>query len=130
MSKEQSLRTALLAAGTGLGMGDLVTQLETSATEQEIRRGILDVAQSDHVLIYMRRIRNPEAVPPDHSYWVERDAGNRARLEALKAWLTRGQVRTYETEWTGRALNAAYLDQFCDDVCSDLARLIREKAGD
>jgi NACHT domain- and WD repeat-containing protein len=136
---ERELCAILLGAVERLGWprGDPRREkYEASATEREIARGALSVADADeHVFCFFR---STESLPDDAPAAGFRDLDQhghpdhtaRERLAALKRRLREylpGNVYDYEARWTGTRATDTHIDRLCADVEHVLSRVIRDE---
>ncbi|HEX2695416.1 MAG TPA: AAA family ATPase, partial [Acidobacteriota bacterium] len=109
------------------------TKYETSATEQEILAGALQVPDaSDHVFCYFRKVNGlpPDGTAKDIVDLDQRgnaDLETRGKLENLKSRLRTllpGHVADFEASWTGNGITTGHIDDLCQKVTADLESVI------
>ena len=134
---ERRLRSILIEA---VGQFDLpeekTIKYRTSATEQEILRGLMEEEGArDHVFCFFRRINGlPQSiVARDFIDLDEKGTPDREailRLQGLKNRLEKrlpANTFHYETRWDKKGPLYNHIDQLCADVLTNLSRVIEEE---
>jgi WD40 repeat protein len=115
---------------------DTLTKYTTSATEQEIMKGALQICDAhDHVFGFFRSI---EGLPDDESAraFIDLDKEGRwdtnptAKLRDLKKRIgdtLPGNVHQYSAKWLGNEITLDHLSQLCEDVYQCLSEVILDE---
>ena len=124
----------LAAVQAGLAEADLV-KYQTSATEQEIIHGALQVVHArEHIFCFAREIQD---LPHDKRAGdlldllnETPDANAAERLSDLKLRLTGvlgDNYHEYQVNWSEGGVSEGYLEHLCNDVYQELARVIQKE---
>jgi len=111
---------------------DAALKYTTSATEQEIVAGALNVSDAnEHVFCFLRDIKGmPDDVSATSFRETEPEAARKqvALKKRLKKQLS-GNVHEYTAEWQGDGPSQEHLDQLCTDVFAELSKVILAETG-
>ena len=134
---EQRLQHTLEEGARRLGLPpDTLTKYTTSATEQEILKGAMQIRGAhDHVFGFFRSI---EGLPDDKSArefidlnkegrW---DTNSTTRLRDLKKRINDmlpGNVHQYSAKWLGKGITLDHLGQLCEDVYQCLSEVMLDE---
>jgi WD40 repeat protein len=130
---ENQIRHILLNAVKQLGLPpEAELKYTASATEQEIVAGALRVENArEHVFGYFREIHGLSQAEGCKDYLdAETDAvQQQVRLkERLRQQLV-GNTHDYQAVWQMKSPSLDHLDQLCEDVYTDLSKVIFSEAG-
>lgn len=145
--KESKLKSILLDAINKLRWAEEDKRhfkYETSATEQEIIKGVLNPPENvknseEHVFAFFREIEDADKILYDeHSrYFFDYnddescDESSKQKLKELKrkveSKLPSSNVFKYDTEWTGEKITINHLNELCNDVYYSLEKVIQEQ---
>ncbi|MEN6553436.1 MAG: AAA family ATPase, partial [Methanobacterium sp.] len=147
---EKRLKSILLNAIDELGWNKddpRRFKYESSATEQEIIKGVLNLPKDDslseeHVFSFIRKIKGKKSIYFD-DYSKDFfdftasgtiDASAEEKLAALKdkieKKLSKSNRFDYETEWEEKGVNKKHIKKLCDDVYSSLEKVINEQINE
>ncbi len=132
---QQRLRPALAAAAEAAGLGERAcAKYRTSATEQEITEGALDVpGAEEHVFCF---VRETAGLPADAGGFRDvapsglPDEEAAGLLDTLKDRLRArlpGHVFEYAVDWRDGAPGTDHLERFCGDVLASLRGIIDDE---
>ena len=111
---------------------DAALKYTTSATEQEIVAGALNVLDAnEHVFCFLRDIKGmPDDVSATSFRETEPEAARKqvALKKRLKKQLS-GNVHEYTAQWQGDGPSQEHLDQLCEDVYAELSKVILAETG-
>ena len=129
---EDRLRTVLVDAAARCELSaDTTQRLGTSITEQEVLLGALGDRATDapeHVFVYVRHVTGRDGSGGAASQGAD-DARRVADLETRLDARLPGHVHRYTAGWDGDHPTEDHLEQLCDDVHDDLARVILGQLG-
>ena len=130
---ENQLRRAFVTATQQLALSpDAMRKYTASATEQEIAVGAMQVPDAqEHIFGFFREI---EGLPADESSQDYRDADSEAfqKQTELKRCLRQQllkNIHDYKVTWQGKNPSLDHLERFCEEVYTDLSKVILTEAG-
>jgi WD40 repeat protein len=134
---ERRLQHTLEEGARRLGLPpDILAKYTTSATEQEIMKGAMQIGDAhDHVFGFFRSI---EGLPDDESAreFIDldregrRDTNSTTRLRDLKKRIDDmlpGNVHQYSAKWLGKGITLDHLDQLAEDAYQCLSEVILDE---